>query len=454
MIRTAGICLLLAIAVGDSAAETEQFRFHKDIDRGAIDKECLIALPFDGDVYEATRDGFPDLRILDDQNRTTPYLIEQVVETQTHTVRRPCPCRVVSPRERADGLQLTVELDKDAPAADGITIVTPLVDYERRVRITGSPDGMKWTPRVENGRIFDYSRYIDVANREIKLPKNTDRRFLVFIDGLADMSDSLLREITRRESNGAEVERIEKTLLRKRPFRIDRIEMWCDREEPSSQLGKKAKYPVAYSHTVDKTAGKTVVYFRSRREPLTELTLETLDRNFSRVVRLQAPVVKGTQTDWTDVAQGRIRLLELSAYRDASMRLSFPERREKEYRIVIDNQDSPPIRIKGAGGRGPVYQAVFLASPGRRYRLVYGSEEARPPRYDAEAVLAPLRAEGQRTGEAKLGSGGLDPAAAATHGSFPRVFANPVVAGVVISGLVILLGWALYQAAHRINRLP
>jgi len=454
MIRTAVGVLWLFVATC-AAAETEEFRFHKDIDRGAIDKESMVAAAFDGDVYNATRDGFPDLRILDDQNRPTPYLIEKVVETRTHAVRRTCPSRVLSLREETDGLKLTVELGKDAPAADGLSIVTPLTDYERRVRVFGSTDGMVWTPLIDGGRIFDYSRYIDIANREIKLPKNSYRRFLVAIDGLADTEDSLLRELIRRERNGVETERIEKTVLRKRPFRMDRVELWCNQQEPLSERDKTVEYPVVLSHTAEKLAEKTtVVYFRSRREPLAELTLEATDRNFSRPVHLQVQEAKGVRAEWIDIAEGRIRLLELGNYRDAAMRIAFPGRQEKEYRIVIDNGDSPPIKITGAGGRGVVYQAVFLASPGRRYRLVYGSDDARPPHYDAASVLAPLRAEGQRPIEAKLGVEVSNPAAAPSNVAFRQFLDNPLVPGVVIAVLVILLGWALFHAARRINRLP
>ena len=61
-----------------------------------------------------------------------------------------------------------------------------LTNYERRVRVFGSEDGMDWTPLVADGLVFDYSRYMDISNREIRLPKNNCRQFKISIAGIAD----------------------------------------------------------------------------------------------------------------------------------------------------------------------------------------------------------------------------------------------------------------------------
>ena len=167
-----GIALTAQAAYGEPA-----LRFSKELDRGAVGDEILAVL-LDSDIYAATRDGFPDLRIVDDRGAAVPYLLEPVAQRRTTQVRQPCASKVVSLHvDEGKGLEIVVELDEKAPGTTGATIRTPLADYERRVRVYGSQTGAQWAPLVRDGAIFDYSRFMDVRNRDVVLPANDFRRF-------------------------------------------------------------------------------------------------------------------------------------------------------------------------------------------------------------------------------------------------------------------------------------
>jgi hypothetical protein len=185
-----------------------------------------------------------------------------------------------------------------------------------------------------------------------------------------------------------------------------------------------------------------------------EMTLETASRNFSRAIEIQAPVRHSERTEWVDVAAGRVSLVSFRGYHKESLRLEFPEQRESEYRIVIHNEDNPPLKLSGVKARGPVYQVIFLADENQSYRLAYGSESAERPSYDLAAVLEPLRVEGHRPALARLGA---EIANSAFRNQLPaarRLLNDPLVWGAVIVVLVIFLGWALFRATCRINELP
>ena len=79
--------------------------------------------------------------------------------------------------------------------------------------------------------------------------------------------------------------------------------------------------------------------------------------------------------------------------------------------------------------RGNVYRAVFLAAAKETYRLGYGSDDAREPNYDAAAVLAPLRLEGQQPVEARLGQQVANPAAGASPATMRNLLKNPLLLG-------------------------
>jgi hypothetical protein len=455
MMRIGICCVALAFAVPSWAAEATAFRLSKEVDRSAAPKESILAVTVDSDVYAATRPGFPDLRIFNAQDKEVPYVVEKATESRMHTVRRPCASKVAALDEHGDDLDVVIRLDRDAPAADGLSIFTPLTNYERRVDVYGSDNGIDWTPLVSGRLVFDYSRYMDVSNREVALPKNAYRQLKVSIAGIADAKESPFLDLTRKYRGGSETERTERTVLERRPFRMNRIELWHDATEKLSETEKSVDYRVAnWRAEEDAKAKTTIVQVSTRREPVNELTLATSSRNFNRSAVLEIPVKRGDRTEWIDIGRGTLSLVDFGGYHKESLRISFPEHRETEYRIVIDNKDNPPLKITGITARGNVYQAIFLAAENETYRLCYGSEEVESPTYDAAVVLASVRGR-EAASEGRLGEQVASAAVRTSSGSTMRSLLNsPYLFGAAIIVLVAVLGWALFRAARRINELP
>ena len=455
MTRAWVCCLLLGFALPGSAAEPSTFRFSKEIDRGSVQEESILSVILDSDVYAATRLGFPDLRIFDAHDAEVPFLMEKVTEPRTRVVRTACGSEAVSLREQDDSLDVIVRLDARAATADGLNIITPLTDFERRVSVFGSNDGMEWTPLVIGGLVFDYSRYMDISNHEIRLPENNYRQFRVSIAGISDARESPFLDLTHTYRDGSEIERIERTVRQRRPFRIDRIEFWHENSEKVFQYDRKVDYDVADFHVEEDAARKqTVIRITTRREPLTEFTLKTSSRNFSRAAEVQTPVTHGVRTEWVGVGRGTVSLVDFGGYHKQTLGLSFPERRETDYRIVIHNEDNPPLAITGVQPRGNVYRAIFLADKNKTYRLGYGSEEIDRPEYDAAVVLAPLR-QGRTPNKGRLGPEVGNPAAGESPAfTLQGLLNNGLFLGASVVVLVAVLGWALFRAARRINDIP
>ena len=200
------------------------------------------------------------------------------------------------------------------PAADGLSIFTPLTNYERRVDVYGSDDGVDWTPLVSDRLVFDYSRYMDVSNREVALPKNAYRQLKVSIAGIADAKESPFLDLTRKFRGDSETERTEKTVLERRPFRMNRIELWHDAPEKLSETEKSVDYKVAnWRAEEDAKAKTTIVQVSTRREPVSELTLVTSSRNFSRSAVLEIPVKRALARSGSTLAAARCRWWTLAA---------------------------------------------------------------------------------------------------------------------------------------------
>jgi len=450
------ILLLMTITVPCSAAEPGAFRFLKDIQRSETEREDILGATLDTDIYRATRDGLPDVRIFDAKNQESPYLLEKVTESRYEVLRETVPSNVVSLKEHDNTVEIVVQFESDT-LPEGFVVHTPLVNFERRLRIFSRKDGEDWTPLADNILLFDYSRFMDVRNCEARIPKSRGRNLKIVIEAITDSHESPYLELTRRLKDGVEQERIEQNTLERRPLRIERLEFWRDVRREVGQQDKKSAYPIVNFRAEENPKEKlTYVYVWSNRQPLTELMLETSSRNFSRMASVEKPVRHGDKTAWAEIAQGQIRRIDFRGYRKESLTIGFAEHRETEYRVVIRNEDSPPLSITGVKTQGNMYRTVFLAAAKENYRLYYGSDVVEQPKYDAAAVLTPLRHGGEATPVA-LGPQTINPAVCnvvCKPSSSCSLFKNPLALGILATLLAAILGWALYRAAQRINQLP
>ncbi|MDA9857857.1 DUF3999 family protein [Rubripirellula sp.] len=436
-----------------SAKEPLPFRHYKSIELSEAADETIVRVLLDSDVYATTRARFPDIRVLNAKGIESPFRLEPATTNRRETIRKPCQSEILSLDEHENGsITITLKLDDDAPAANGLSIVTPLTNHERLVSISGSRNGDEWSPLVTDGRIFDFSRYMDVSNREIELPKNQYRQFKVKIADVTELQQSQMMRITRELQGEEERRRTETTLVRSRPFRVDRIDCWSEETRRMVKGNQKTQYPIIAFETEENSQEKsTVITLQTRREPLTSLTLSTSSQNFSRHASVQVPIVRGAITEWTVVGHSTLLSVHVGNFQRDKLEITIPEQRENEYRIVIRNEDSPPLNIDGLETEGNLYQLVFFMSDSEPSRVYYGSETVDKPTYDTSAVLASLKS-GYRTTQARLGAEVTNPDFTSQSGTaLQRLLNNKLFLLSVICLVVAALAWTLFHASRRID---
>lgn len=452
----ATVCLVLAAATASRAGEPVTFQFYKEVQRDDPSREAILAVALDSDVYAATQDDYADLRVVDGQGEEVPFRLEKQIETRTETLRKPCGSRVVSLVENDDNsIEIVVALEDKQPPADGLIFHTPLEDFERRVEILGSDAGDQWHPLVSDAVIFDYSRYMDVSNVEVALPENDYRRFKLIVRQVTDRQRSSLTELTRQFRGDEQQQRIERTTVRRRPLRIDRIELWHDVPQKRVEKVKKGSYKaVEFTSKEDADEQETVVEVRTHREPLTSFRLEIPDANFSREATVQVPVTKGVTTNWVEVGRATVSAIRFRGFQREHLKIEFPEQRHQQYRIVISNQDNPPLEITGVKPEGNVYRALFFAAEGAQYQVRYGSELAEEPSYDTAAISV-ARDQGYQPAAATVGPEEVNPAFGEGPGfQFATLLDNPYFLGGVIALMVIVLALLLYRAGRHVEQIP
>ncbi|WP_054774265.1 DUF3999 family protein [Methylogaea oryzae] len=264
---------------------------------------------------------------------------------------------------------------------------------------------------------------------------------------------SELTELTRHLQAGKERERSETTTVHTEPLRIDRVELWhkVSRSLPAEE--KKFDYPVvAFKTEEDAKNHWTVIDVQSNREPLTQLALHSPERNYSRGATVQVEVKRGIESQWRDIGGATVQSLRFENLNREQTGIGFPEQRQTHYRILVRNQDNPPLSIDGVAAQGNGYRLLFLAAPGKSYRLHYGAEKAEQPRYDTAPITEPLRA-GYQPVAARLGpEQAANPQPPAMD--FAGLLNSRYFLGAVIALTVAILAWALVGAGRRIGQMP
>ena len=438
-----------------AADEPAVFRFTRSIEVDGLLQEELVAVPLDSDVYAATRDGFPDLRIVGADERLIPFLIRRVTETRTHKVQKSWTASDPSLRPlENDGMEIRITLKSQDPSPLGLRFVTPLRNFEQQVRVFATADGTEST-LVEEALIFDYSKFMDVRRTEVILPATTAREFRIVIDSLTSEQESQLLVMTRSMTGGDESSRTEETAIQRRPFRIDRIELWMEEAYQSHQADVIQAWPVTVLKvTQDAEQQQTVAELTSRREPLTGLRIVTSSRNFSRHATVQVATEVDDDIEWLDVGSSTISQFQLRNLQEEHLTISLPETRDDRLRLVIKNGDSPELAIDAVEAVGHQYEVVFLGAPDMHCRLMYGSQSASAPSHDTVALQTAL-AENMSPIAGALGTQlELQDSGVVKAPDLKTLLNNPILLGAIVGVLVILLGWGLYQASRRIEGMP
>jgi hypothetical protein len=352
-------------------------------------------------------------------------------------------------------MEIRIALQPTDPTPTGLNFVTPLKNFEQQVQIYSMTNGTDLM-LVEGALIFDYSQFMDVRRTEVPLPQTSAREFRIVINALTSDQESQLLELTRSLRNEAEDSRTEKTTIQRRPFRIDQIDFWTEQVVQTLHSNIVLPYPVTdLKISEDAERKQTLIEFSCRRQPVTELSVVTSSRNFSRRAEVQVPADSEDRSgSWSTISDATISQFQLRNFQEQHQKISLPETRQDRLRIVLENRDSPPLSIDGVLAVGHVYEVVFLAKPNQTFRLVYGSATEEPPQQDLVALTTALSKD-IRPLPATLGVQSKEETSEVRKPiTMKDLLNNRLALGAIIGILVIVLGWGLYQAARRIDQTP
>ena len=462
MNRMEAILLGAAVCLATGAEAADAGRREKPAVLPAVVATTLVAVPLDADVHAAAALDYGDLRILDATGVEVPHMLRDVTRSDRRPVRRTARATRPEAKPLADnGLEIFVVLGpgQERIVPEGFTILTPLHDFEHRVAVSWSADGRAWTPLVTEALMYDFARFIDVRDVTIPLPPvpahGPGGRYRIVISDVTQEQESRLAELTRTLRGGKEQEVRETTRVERRPLRINGIEFsYTEEVEQRAAPVLGAQAVVGFRTAREPDGRATRITVTTRREPVTEFTIATDAKNFSRQVTVELPPAAdggGQRRRGRSLARATITRIDVAGIRREELTIPLSESRVPTYELVIDDGDSPPIDVTGITIRGPAREAVFLAEPGGVYRLAYGGDLA-APRYDTAAIRAALAALAVAT-PATLGPEAVVAPRQPAAEPF-RLLADGRFQLAVIAVLAVILAASLFRAAQRLDTLP
>lgn len=435
------------------AADVPFYRWTRHVQLPELTETSLVSASLDSHFFQNTLDLRVDLRLRDDRGAPVGFLVRQTSEPNSRIERQAWRARQTAAKvDMTTGLQIELKLKDTEEAPHGMRIITPLRDFEHQVKVETSPDGKTWMPHGAPTLIFDYSRYVDARNDIVSIEPTKDRHFRVIIEDVTADQSSELVELNRRLRGGVEEERTERTNVDRRPFRVDMIQFYRDVPVAAGIKETRRNTYAATDLSIQEDTKKlrTVVSFQSQKEPINRITIATTTENFSRQATIEVEEIdRDGKSNWRQIGQGTVTRFAIGTIRRESLSLELAETSATKYRVLIENQDSSPLSITGVEISGPAYELAFLASPGQKLELDYGSPDAKAARFDTAALEAAIK-QSQQSLSAQLGLPQQNPnaPARATETWKPWNDSRVLTIGMIV--LTAALGFGLYHASRRL----
>lgn len=434
--------------------DSSLYQYHREI-KGTPTGTGLGTVVLDPEIYRHSGPDHGKLRLVkQDGEKFTelPWIVAPVEPPDTSAGERRIPHRIESFDENEDGsIELTVALTGETPPPARLEILTPLRDFEKSVTVSTSADGTAWSPLVSGALVFDFERFIDFRRTSLVIPESPSRHFKVRIADASDQQRSLVKELSRTVSEASGVTIRESGVVTTRLFRIDEIRFFTAAARREENGNKQFHDLEILEQHQDPATKRTGILIDGGGLPIHEMTLTATGRNFRREVSVQVPD-KTIADGWRTIHHGSVHSYHVGEFHDERLSLTFTEERSARYRLLIENEDSPPLTIAAVSGRGETYELLFLAGAGDRLSLFLGSpsETMTKPRFDTAAIVA---AGNEKVARERFVLGFLEKNAAFSDGfrSDSRLFESKILLWVVIALVVALLIVVLYRTMQRVE---
>jgi hypothetical protein len=340
-----------------------------------LQNEALVEIVPDREVFAGSESGLVDLRVVADDETQVPYKLEISKAEHQRTSFR------VTLRDKGyvPGRYNTfiADLGREGILHNEVEIRVSSANFRRTATVETSNDGSTWK-NVAEQTVYDFTveeRGFTTRNTRVRYSESTARYLCVRIAA---------------EGEG--------------PLEIGGATVFFVKETPAREVSWSASILEVRRGEEGRTT-LVEVDLGTPGLPSYRLALQITEVNFHREVTLESST---DREDWRTVqTSGSIYAYDTPKFVGSDLVISYPETTTRYLRLIVRDEDSPPLTIQDLDVWGLRRRLVFWAEPGHSYELYYGNEEAQRPSYDIERVFPYLVTE--ELPEVRLGPQATNP---------------------------------------------
>jgi hypothetical protein len=399
-----GLVLLAAMFL--AGPSVPYFKYQRPV-QGQPGGQRFVAV--DEQIWKNARLDLGDLRLYSGQQEV-PYAL--MVERGSHENDNK-DVRVLQQSEVGGKTRFMIDM-RDVPEYDHIGLNLTTKNFVAHARVDGQEDlhGTQWALLAES-ILYDLSKENLGGNSVLRLPLSTYKYLRVTIDGPVKPADIL----------GASSE-----------FRQEQKAVW--RDVGGAPTVAELAMSAARNDSSRRSGKATVLTFAvPEKVPVDRVTLDIdpAQPNFRRSVQ-----VTDDKDDYIGSGEiDRVHMVTSGQKIDADdYDVSFSAVGHKTIKVIIDNGDDPPLKIKSARLQQLEHRLYFDAPASGPLTLYYGDEKLDPPVYD----YAKLFLLANDAAPAQLGAEQANAAYTERPDERPWTERHPAVLWIAIVAAVLILG--------------
>ena len=416
--------VLLLLFSSSAAADFSQrdWRYVKTITLPAeLQSEGLVELVPDRELYAGAAGGLADIRIIAGESGEIPYKLEiSKAESERTSFSVSIQDKGYIPGSHNI---FTADLGREGILHNEIEIKTTSTNFRRTATVESSNDGATWMGIAEQ-TVYDFTvkeRGFTTRDTQVRYSESTARYLRVKI---ADDEEG--------------------------PLEISGATVFFAEETPAREISWLSSI-LDINRDVDQRTTNVEIDLSTPGLPSYRLTINVPDVNFYREVTLQS---SSDRQNWTTVVRGaEIYAFDTPKFIGKSLAITYTKTTSRYLRLVIHDEDSPPLTIQEVNVWGLQRGLVFIADPQQSYKLYYGNAEAQRPSYDIERIFPYLVTE--KLPEAKLSPQTTNPyfveKEPPVSERFPWLFPTVVAVAAIAVALLLII---IFRQARKVLPPP
>ena len=378
--------LTLSVNIFAAGNEAAFLKFQK---KAVLEKQIpgcnVYNIPLDSEIYKSASPGQSDIRVTNSEGEIVPFEIAKLVcqREESRNVRRSSTICSMKKNDTDNCIEIILENKSPEKEISGLKINSSDKNFEKNITVFSGNDRKNWALNIENVKIFDYSRIVDLASNEVKIVPVKAKYFKVVIGNFTENEESSISTRTRIFENGEMSSESVKNNELRRIIHIDNVEIFGTESKTYDSQIQFSDYPVSIKIIENKNK-ETEITVKTNKQPLTSFTLSTDTSSFVRYATLE---VRQNDNSYARIGSAKIFSVNTPNGKKSMTKLDFGETKNGEYRITISNAENHPLENIRIKARGPQYVVRLLSDSGPSpFNICYGGE-LETPDYDVKDVL-------------------------------------------------------------------